>query len=249
MPMILANICMTIIAMVKPGGNVRPLVFQQEVMLVRWQKKIPVPYPEEPTCIPECVTLSTTHDSNADGYVAVDVNGKNEVPKTKFYKGDIVLGKCYEKIDSISVQSTSTNGWIGTITMTRNGVPASLICNGCTGLVFNHDSEQKIVVDGNSDLSAGPDETYCLGGQKCTFTPSSVSNEQEGQSLVKSTTSAETFDILKLISAQSYSMRLVLACIFFSVLIIGMLRNLHGSWSKYETIPEPKDADEMVTIH
>jgi len=120
----------------------------------------------------DCVTIATggADIHNADGYVQVTVNGVTEVAQRFFEKGEVVLQRCYEKINSFSVQNTDEDGWIGILTMSRDGLPTPLICESCTGLGFDYDFTHLIVVDGNSDLAAN-DATYCQNGAVCHFTP------------------------------------------------------------------------------
>jgi len=117
----------------------------------------------------ECVVIVTSDRDNAEGYLKVIVNGETIVPDSRHARGSTVLSKCFSSVDEIEVENPETNGWIGDIMLLKGGaVPVPLECEGCQGLPFR----TNLLVDGdggdtNSQVYA---PTYCVDGDRCTFT-------------------------------------------------------------------------------
>ena len=104
-----------------------------------------------------CVQIITGTRSNQDGQLTVKMDG-SVVASGYHAKGAIVLQSCVKDLQTITIQGTSSDAWVGNIVITVNGNPTTVECGSCTG---DYVISEGIVVDGNSD-SSGQANTQCF---------------------------------------------------------------------------------------
>ena len=111
-----------------------------------------------------CVQIITGTGSNQDGQLTVKMDGS--VAASGYHaKGTIVLQSCVKDLQTITIQGTSNDAWVGKIVITVDGNPTTVECQNCTG---DYVISAGIVVDGNTD-SAGQANTQCLV-EACSIT-------------------------------------------------------------------------------
>ena len=84
----------------------------------------------------------------------------------KYGSGDVVIDRCFFDLQNIALSNPSAaDAWTGHITITCDGKPTKIDCEGCEGKPYS----ESIVVDGNADGDSQAD-THCLNGNTCTIT-------------------------------------------------------------------------------
>ena len=106
------------------------------------------------------------------GTLKLFINNILQFETKEFLKNEEAINKCFESLDSITIQKPTDDAWIGDISVTKRGEKKDLICtSGCTGSNFSG----KIVVDGNGDARHMAN-SWCDNGNACTFSIDSKKN-------------------------------------------------------------------------
>ena len=123
-----------------------------------------------------CVLITTNDDAasltniGADGYINVEIDDGNDIDIIAgqlFAAGEVVLDRCFNRIDTVTITGPDTNGWKGSIMFSTDGKETytPFVCSGCTG---GSDLTSFIAVDGNGN--GGVDGiANCLNGDVCTL--------------------------------------------------------------------------------
>ena len=120
-----------------------------------------------------CVLMTTNTDApslnniGADGYILVEIDDINIQLFQFFAAGEVVLDRCFDRIDTIQITGPDDNGWKGSILFSTDGKEtySPFVCYGCTG---DSDLTNNIAVDGNDN--GGVDGiANCLNGDVCTL--------------------------------------------------------------------------------
>ena len=115
------------------------------------------------------VTGTSNISKWSDGYLQVSINNVQQIALKEFDYGEIVLDKCFSRIESISVTNQNENAWIGQIMVTKGTLPMRLKCNDCTGGLY----QGGIIVDGDGNIQDTTHPT-CLNGNSCTLVISGI---------------------------------------------------------------------------
>ena len=113
-----------------------------------------------------CLRIVTGTVVYSDGYLDVSVltsvhQGSGYVSVTSGYwaKGSTVIEACFTTLLGVQVTNPNADGWIGAVELSEGGgAYLPLDCTGCTST----SSTARIVVDGNSDGSDQPRESFPL---------------------------------------------------------------------------------------
>jgi len=107
---------------------------------------------------------------SGNGYILLSVEGY------VYREGETVLDQCFDTIVGVQVSNDSTNGWVGSFELSRDGKASyhQLMCSDCSG----NSNAMPIAVDGNGDSLSG-----CLDGKNCTLTPPSTVWKQVGDTI------------------------------------------------------------------
>ena len=109
-----------------------------------------------------CIRIVT---SIAPGTLKLLINNILQFETKQFVQNEEVINKCFESLDSFTIQNPTDNSWIGEISVTKSGEKKDLICiTGCTGSKFSG----IILVDGNGDARHKA-QSWCDNGNACTF--------------------------------------------------------------------------------
>ena len=109
-----------------------------------------------------CIKIVTSIEG---GSLKLSINNIVQFETKPFVTNQEVINKCFESLDSITIQNPTDNAWIGEISVTKSGEKKDLVCiSGCTGSKFSG----KILVDGNGDAKHKA-KSYCDNGNACTF--------------------------------------------------------------------------------
>ncbi len=97
---------------------------------------------------------------DGSGYTLVSLSGKTH------QSGDVVLDRCYDRIDGVQVGCASCVRWVGIVELSTDGKRSydPFICSNCTGIM----NAMPIVIDADSDGWEGPN-AMCLGGVICSL--------------------------------------------------------------------------------
>ena len=82
----------------------------------------------------------------------------------EFDYGEIVLDKCFSRMESISITNPKGNNWVGQIMVTKGSLQMRVKCDNCTGGLY----QDRIIVDGNGNIK-GTSHPTCLNGNSCTL--------------------------------------------------------------------------------
>ena len=111
-----------------------------------------------------CVKIITGTGVNQDGHLTVKMDGS--VAASGYHvAGAIVLQSCVKDLQTLTIQGTSNDAWVGEIVITDDGNPATVACQNCTG---DYVIRGGIVVNGNTD-SSGQANTQCFV-EACSIT-------------------------------------------------------------------------------
>ena len=110
-----------------------------------------------------CVLITTNDDAaslnniGADGYINVEIDDGNDIDIIAgqlFAAGEVVLDRCFNRIDTVTITGPDTNGWKGSIMFSTDGKETytPFVCSGCTG---DSDLTSQIAVDGNGNGGGG----------------------------------------------------------------------------------------------
>ena len=110
----------------------------------------------------ECIRIITSIEG---GTLKLLINNIVQFENKLFAQNEEAINKCFESLDSITIQNPTDNAWIGEISATKSGEKKDLICiSGCTGSTFSGE----ILVDGNGDARSKA-TSWCDNGNACTF--------------------------------------------------------------------------------
>ena len=109
-----------------------------------------------------CIRIVTSIES---GSLKLLIDNVIQIETKEFVLNQEVINKCFETMDSITIQNPTDNAWIGEISVTKSGEKKDLICtSGCTGSKFSGE----ILADGNGDAKHKA-KSWCDNGNACTF--------------------------------------------------------------------------------
>jgi len=112
-----------------------------------------------------CVLAVTDSQKDAQGTLQLFVNNVLKSASKKFERNEKVLDECFTNLDTISVKNPTTDGWIGDIVVTKDGLKQNLECIDCCGLKFNG----RILVDGDGSCTDSRQLAKCRDGNLCTL--------------------------------------------------------------------------------
>ena len=110
-----------------------------------------------------CVRITTGTVGENHGTLTLKM-GTAVAATGNFTKGAVVIDSCFNDLQDITLSNPSNDAWAGEISITENGKPTSLSCQGCIGQYLS----DVIVVDGDAD-STDQASTQCLNGEECTI--------------------------------------------------------------------------------
>ena len=117
-----------------------------------------------------CLLVKTGTADASDGTLEVIVNGEivSSGDKRKEYKkGEVVVDKCFSSLDKVEVRNPSSKGWIGSISVSRDGKRSYqpfTECSKCASGTAT--TKEGLLVDGDGN-AAHLFKTACNNGATC----------------------------------------------------------------------------------